>query len=119
MEIEELMAKFDVTLVILSKKYYYGFFNQFGYMDWEDIAQELRLRIYTKYDKWDKNRNFNNWAYVVCMNRIRNMIDAKKCAKRGYQKCVNVEFDKEYNLVQVSDIMGNKVENTGPQFVTS
>ena len=53
------------------------------------------------------------------MNRIRNMIDAKKCAKRGYQKCVNVEFDKEYNLVQVSDIMGNKVENTGPQFVTS
>lgn len=115
-EIEKLLLNFDATLVILSKKYYFGFFNQFAWMSWEDISQELRIRIINQYKVFDDKRNFNNWAYVVCINHLKNMIKAQKAQKRGLGKCFNSEFDQEFNLRYVVDILGNKVEACGPQF---
>lgn len=117
MNLGELLNGFDPTLIILAKKYYSGFFNQFAYLSWEDVAQDLRVRIWEQRSHYDITRNFNNWAYVLCVNHLRNMIKAQHCLKRGLGKSFTTEFEVEFNLRFTMDIRGNKVESQGPQYV--
>jgi DNA-directed RNA polymerase specialized sigma24 family protein len=117
MNLDEYIKQFDTILIILSKKYYSGFFNQFAYIDWEDLAQDLRVRIYEQFIHFDQTKNFNNWAYVVCVNHLKNKIKAQHAIKRGLGKSFNTEFEIEFNLRQVCDLYGNKVEAQGSQYV--
>lgn len=114
---EDLLSGFDPTLIILAKKYYSGFFNQFAYLSWEDLAQDLRVRIWEQKTHYNQNKNFNNWAYVVCVNHLKNKIKAQHALKRGLGKSFTTEFSVEFNLRFSMDIFGNKVEAQGPQYV--
>jgi DNA-directed RNA polymerase specialized sigma24 family protein len=117
MSFEENLNNFDSTIVILAKKYYSGFFNRFDYLSWEDIAQELRIRIWQQRNHYDLIRSFNNWAYVICTNHLKNMIKAQHCLKRGLGKCFTTEFEVEFNLRFIMDVRGNKVEAHCPQYM--
>jgi DNA-directed RNA polymerase specialized sigma24 family protein len=43
-------------------------------MEWEDVAQELRLHLFLKYrNRKSAIRNYENWAYITCRNKIRDL----------------------------------------------
>jgi DNA-directed RNA polymerase specialized sigma24 family protein len=117
MSLDENLTIFDPTLIILAKKYYSGFFNQFAYLSWEDIAQDLRIRIFEQYAHFTQGKNFNNWAYVVCVNHLKNKIKAQHAIKRGLGMSFTTQFEVEFKLRLCMDINGDKVEMQGPQYV--
>lgn len=43
-------------------------------IDFEDVAQILRLHIYTKWFKWDQNRPLEPWLNTVITHQITNLI---------------------------------------------
>ena len=44
-------------------------------MDWEDVAQELRIHIWKKRDKYDSSRGAKERTFVISilMNKIRDL----------------------------------------------
>lgn len=42
------------------------------YMDFDDVKQEIKAHVYTKFSKWDQNRPFRNWVIGVIHNQIIN-----------------------------------------------
>jgi RNA polymerase sigma factor (sigma-70 family) len=45
-----------------------------AWMDYDDVAQKLRLHIYKKWDKWDQCRPLRPWLNRVINNQINNML---------------------------------------------
>ena len=57
------LEEFDPTIIKLAKAY------QIPNMDWEDIAQELRLHLWLQIKTY-KPRKFNGWAYMTCKKKL-------------------------------------------------
>lgn len=68
-----------------------------AWMDYDDVAQLLRLHIYNKWHLWDQERPFARWLATVIRNRTSNLLRnlymniAKPCAScdenDGDSKC--------------------------------
>jgi hypothetical protein len=50
-------------------------------MDWEDLAQDLRIHLSNKFDTWEKESSFRTWANRVMMNKINNIVRDKNNSK--------------------------------------
>lgn len=74
MNYEQVLLDFDPTIIKLAKTYH------IEPLEWQDIAQELRLHLWLKKGKYDEKRRFDNWAYITCKNKIRDL--AKKYNKQ-------------------------------------
>lgn len=46
--------------------------NAISWMDWEDIAQNLRLHIAIKFHLWDQSRPLEGWLAAVIHNQLIN-----------------------------------------------
>jgi DNA-directed RNA polymerase specialized sigma24 family protein len=57
------LEEFDPTIIKLAKAY------QIPNMDWQDIAQELRIHLWQK-EKTHTPRNYQGWAYITCHKKI-------------------------------------------------
>ncbi len=69
-------------------------------MDKDDIAQEIRLRLFIKKDTFDPQKTkFGTWARVVADNCIKNLIRDSKTNKASYLNDAipleNVLYDEE------------------------
>jgi len=47
-------------------------------MDWEDLAQELRIHLMNKYDSFNPEKSsFRTWANRIMLNKIKNIAREK------------------------------------------
>ena len=54
-------------------------------MTWEDLAQEVRLRLWLNKDKFDENKSsFKTWANIVMLNHLKNLLRDSKTKKASY-----------------------------------
>ena len=58
------LEEFDKTIVKIAKAY------AIPNMDWQDIAQELRLHLWQQENHYDPTKDYNNWAYIVCRKKV-------------------------------------------------
>jgi len=79
-EIDEVLSKFRFKWQL----------NALSWLDYDDIAQTIRLHIFKKWDKWDQERPFKPWVSVLISNQIKNQIRnhysnfAKPCSRCQY-----------------------------------
>lgn len=72
--------------------------SSISYMDYDDVAQILRLHIAAKIHSYDPSRPFGPWVSVIITHRIRNLI------RDHYGKlappCADCPFNNGSNLCQ-------------------
>jgi len=80
------LEQFEPILIKLAKTY------SIPPLDWEDIAQELRIHLWLK-EKSAKRpiKNYNNWAYICCKNKIKNLAKYYQRQKRDERKIISLE----------------------------
>jgi len=77
------LQQFEPTLIKLAKTY------KIPPLEWEDIAQELRLHLWLKEKNRKKSiKDYNNWAYIVCR---RKLIDL---ARKYNKKIKTISFEE-------------------------
>jgi len=96
MDYVEELKKFDKTIIKLAKTY------TIKPLDWEDIAQELRVHLWKNREKYDPNRaEFKNWAYILCRNKIRDLARYYKAKKRDSSKDLSLEMLEEEGKLRI------------------
>lgn len=72
------LEEFESTLVKLAKIY------KIPNMEWQDIAQELRIHLWLK-EKNHIPNNYHNWAYICCHKKIIDLwkyqVRQKRCPR--------------------------------------
>jgi DNA-directed RNA polymerase specialized sigma24 family protein len=43
-------------------------------MDWDDVAQIIRVHLHTKWSLWDHNKPLENWVSSIISNQISNLL---------------------------------------------
>ena len=72
------LQQFEPTLIKLAKTY------KIPPLEWEDIAQELRIQLWLKREKYNpKKATYENWAYIVCRKKIVDLARYYDAKKRG------------------------------------
>jgi len=94
---EEKLKQFEKTLIKLAKSF------SIPNMDWQDIAQELRVHLWLKFDKYNPKRDFNDWAYIVCRNKLKDLYKFSTRKKR---------FGKDISLENLQE-KGLDIDNNG------
>ena len=84
------LKEFEPTIIKLAKTY------KIPPLEWEDIAQELRIHLWLK-EKSAKRpiKSYQDWAYIVCRNKIRNLAEYYKAQKRDSSKDISLDELKE------------------------
>ena len=87
-----MLEDFEPTILKLAKTY------SIPPLEWEDIAQELRLLLWQKEKSAKKPiKSYNNWAYILCRNKIRDLARYHQREKRDYRKQVSLEEFRNEN----------------------
>ena len=90
MELKNL-EQFEPTILKLAKTW------NIPPLEWQDIAQELRIHLWQQEEKrTTKIKNYNNWAYISCRNKIKDLAKYYQRKKRDVRKTIslNVLMDK-------------------------
>lgn len=76
---------FEPTLIKLAKTY------KIGDLEPDDVAQELRIHLWLNRDKYDRKKPYNNWAFICCKNRIKDLARYFERQKRDKKKVISIE----------------------------
>lgn len=80
------LTQFETTIIKLAKTY------SIPPLEWKDIAQELRLNLWIKRDKFDpQKQQYKNWAYIVSKNKIKDLARYYGAKKRGIKKTISLD----------------------------
>jgi len=80
------MENFEKTIIKLAKSY------KIVPLEWQDIAQELRIHLWVNRSKYDKSKgSYKNWAYISCRNKLRDLAKYYQAQKRDYRKIVSLD----------------------------
>lgn len=67
--------KLAVIEDIIAKKRNFWALNSLAYMDYDDVAQLIRIHFQEKINQWTPDKgSFEAWAATVAKNRIKNLI---------------------------------------------
>jgi DNA-directed RNA polymerase specialized sigma24 family protein len=78
-QFNEYLKEFEPVILVKSKK------TSIQGMDYKDISQEIRLKIFLNIDKFDANKaSFVTWANKVSNNVIKNLARDSKTKKASY-----------------------------------
>jgi RNA polymerase sigma factor (sigma-70 family) len=87
-----MLENFDQTIVKLAKTY------NIPPLEWQDIAQELRLHLWENRNKYDKSKgSYEDWAYIVCRNKIRDLARQYNNEPISLDEIQEKGFDIGYN----------------------
>lgn len=87
-----MLEDFEPTILKLAKTY------SIPPLEWEDIAQELRLLLWQKEKSAKKPiKSYKDWAYITCRNKIRDLARYYQRGKRDYRKQVSLEEFRNEN----------------------
>lgn len=69
---------FDESILIINdeiyKKKHKWTLTAIQWMDFQDVAQILRIHINNKWDMWDQTRPLRPWLHALITNQIRNIL---------------------------------------------
>lgn len=91
-EFEKHLAEFDATIIKLAKTYH------IEPLEWQDVAQELRITLWLKRDQFLAAKNPLGWAYKVCRNKIVDLARHHQSQKFGEAKKISLEELKEQGI---------------------
>jgi len=81
---------FERIIIALSKTY------KIPFLEPDDIAQELRIHLWLKRDKYDPKRaKYNTWATKVCKRKIWELARYYKRNNRDSSKFLSIEEMRE------------------------
>jgi hypothetical protein len=73
--------------------------NSISWMDYEDVAQQLRIHVFNKWAMWDTARPLRPWVSRLVINQIINMI------RNNYtiyaRPCVTCKWNQGGNLCEL------------------
>lgn len=91
-----MLKEFEPTIIKLAKS------SHIRPLEWQDIAQELRLYLWEEEKKTKKPiKSYKNWAYIVCRHKLGKLRRYYTQQKRDERKIVSLDmlmergFDKE------------------------
>ena len=85
-----MLEDFDKTIIKLAKTY------TIPPLEWEDIAQELRIHLWLKEKSAKKPiKSYKDWAYIVCKRKIIDLVRYYRAKKRDNSKDLSLEELKE------------------------
>jgi len=61
-------------------------------LDWDDVAQIIKLHISNKWTLWDQSRSFKPWVNQVITNRLKNVF--RDTYSNYMPPCVRCEFNQ-------------------------
>lgn len=76
---------FEPTLIKLAKAY------KIDELEWKDIAQEFRIHLWLNRNKYNRKKSYNNWAFICCKNKIRDLAKYFNRQKRDKHKIISLE----------------------------
>ena len=80
------LEEFETTILKLAKTW------NIPPLEWQDIAQELRIHLWLKEQEHGEGiKDYNNWAYITCRNKIRDLAKYYQRGKRDHRKIVSLE----------------------------
>ncbi len=77
---------------LLSKNKHKWQLKIIGYMEWEDIAQIVRIHIFKKWHLYNPHQNFSPWANTIINNQLKNI------RRNVYDSCSRPCLKCVYNL---------------------
>ena len=66
--------KFDIINKAINKKRNKWQLNAITWMDFEDVAQIIKLHIYKKWSMWDQSKPLEPWIGRIISNQLKNLI---------------------------------------------
>lgn len=61
-------------------------------MEWQDIAQEVKTRLWLKFELYDASKSsLKTWANKVMRNCIRNLIRDSKNSKQYLNRAISID----------------------------
>jgi peptidoglycan hydrolase-like amidase len=86
---------------IIAKARWFCGRNNYLNLEWEDLAQDLRMLLLEKQDSYDKSKgNYLNWAATVMNNHLKDKLKGSFAQKRypqALRMSDNDYFDREFN----------------------
>ena len=80
------LEKFEPTILKLAKTWY------IPPLEWSDIANELRLHLWKNENKFNSQKaTYDNWAYICCRNKIRDLAKYYQAKKRDVRGTVSLD----------------------------
>ena len=65
--------KLDIIDSLINKKRNRWNIQAIAYMDFDDVAQLIRLHIYNKWDQYDPSKPLEPWANTIITNQMKNL----------------------------------------------
>lgn len=66
--------KFDIICRAINKKRNKWQLNAITWMDFDDVAQIIKLHIYKKWSMWDQTKPLEPWIGRIISNQLKNLI---------------------------------------------
>jgi RNA polymerase sigma factor (sigma-70 family) len=77
-ELDNVLKEFDNLIVIKARK------AHITGMDWKDVAQEIRIKIWHNYHMFDNKSSLKTWINKVADNCIINLAIKSKTITQSY-----------------------------------
>ena len=88
-----MLEDFDKTIIKLARTYY------IPPLEWQDIAQELRIHLWLKEKSAKKPiKSYNDWAYKTCRRKIIDLNRYYTRQKRDVRKEVSLDVLREKGI---------------------
>jgi hypothetical protein len=88
----------EINEVILSNRFRWRL-NSISWMDFDDVAQQLRIHIFKKWHLWDQSMPLKPWVSRIVYNQIINLI------RNNYtiyaRPCVTCKWNQGGNLCEL------------------
>lgn len=75
-----------------------------AWMDFDDVAQMIRLHIYNKWDKWDQARPFGPWCNRVIGSQMKNI--SRDNYSNFVRPCVSCPFNQSKGSIDGENLCG-------------
>lgn len=84
--------KIDVICKAINKKRNKWHLNAITWMDFDDVAQIIKLHIYKKWEMWDQTKPLEPWIGRIISNQLKNLI------RNNYTNYVRPCLSCPYNM---------------------
>jgi hypothetical protein len=107
--LEPIRPSFEESIDIIdseiSKRRHKWHLTAISWMDFDDVAQKLRLHIYKKWDQWNHNLPLRPWLNQVINNQMTNIL--RNNYSNYSRPCLKCKFNLGENTCQLYSIQSS------------
>lgn len=94
--------------ICIEKRRYRWTLTALAYLDFDDIAQTLRLHIWKKWHLYDQSKNLESWLTTVINNQMINLM--RNYYSNFSRPCLKCEFNEGGDLCSKFDTQSTKCD---------